>query len=150
MDIEQKTPSKDVLTSPSKNQDSVFSGEFLPTIPDNTGGLQNCTRFKPGVSGNPNGRPKGAKNKLTELFLNTVIEDFAQHGADALKRLRDEDPAYYIKTLAVLLPKKLIQNYEMDSGIDLADLTNEEAVELLERIKKRRFMEKVIETVSKS
>lgn len=40
-------------------------------IPDKTGKEQgkqaNSTSFKPGESGNPNGRPKGAKNYLTQL-----------------------------------------------------------------------------------
>ena len=35
------------------------------------------TKFKPGQSGNPNGRPKGAKNKRT-LALETLLEGEAE------------------------------------------------------------------------
>lgn len=35
------------------------------------------TRWKPGVSANPAGRPKGAKNKVTSLMLASAREHFA-------------------------------------------------------------------------
>jgi hypothetical protein len=34
--------------------------------------------FAAGISGNPDGRPKGSRNKLTETFLDTVAKDFAE------------------------------------------------------------------------
>ncbi len=33
--------------------------------PENTGGKQASTRFKPGTSGNPSGKPQGARHKVT-------------------------------------------------------------------------------------
>lgn len=132
----------------AENSEPIFSGESLPAIPDNTGNLQNDTKFAPGVSGNPRGRPRGARNKLTELFLNTIIDDFAEHGADTLARLRAQDPAMYIKFIAVLVPKSLIREYEAEPDVDYADMTQEEVVRLLENVQRRRFVEKAIETVA--
>ena len=43
--------------------------------PDNTGQKQG-TRFQPGQSGNPTGRPKGARNKHSENFVNAFARDF--------------------------------------------------------------------------
>lgn len=48
---------------------------------EKTGAKQTSTRFKPGQSGNPNGRPKGARNKTTravEALLNGQHEALTQ------------------------------------------------------------------------
>ncbi|MBR1156197.1 DUF5681 domain-containing protein [Bradyrhizobium sp. JYMT SZCCT0428] len=41
--------------------------------PENTGRKQADTRFKPGQSGNPDGRPKGSRNSTT-LALETLLD----------------------------------------------------------------------------
>lgn len=60
-------------------------------------------QFKPG---NP-GRPKGARNKLGEAFLEALHADFAQHGVDAIVKVRAEKPDQYLKVIASILPKDL-------------------------------------------
>jgi hypothetical protein len=45
--------------------------------PDKTGQKQADTRFKPGQSGNPDGRPKGARN-VTTLALEALLDGQAQ------------------------------------------------------------------------
>jgi hypothetical protein len=69
-------------------------------------------RFKPGQSGNPGGKPVGARNRITALFLNTLAADFEEHGAKAIQECREHDPGTYVKVVASLLPK------EVDLGIN--------------------------------
>ncbi len=45
--------------------------------PENTGPKQAATRFKPGRSGNPKGRPRGALNRTT-LALRAIMADQGQ------------------------------------------------------------------------
>ncbi len=91
-------------------------------VSNNDGSHLKATRFKPGQSGNPGGRPVGTRLKITALFLNKLAEDFETHGKSAIVRAREEDPVGYMKVVAGLLPKQVEQTKPMD------DLTDAELV----------------------
>ncbi len=63
--------------------------------------------FQPGASGNPAGRPKGAKDKLRCDFIKALTDDFAAHGVEAVTIVRQEQPAQYLKVIAAVLPKEI-------------------------------------------
>ena len=63
--------------------------------------------FKPGQSGNPAGKPKGAKNKLTEAFWRDFAEAWKARGRAALEEVANKDPATFIRVAASLMPKEL-------------------------------------------
>lgn len=67
-------------------------------------------------AGNP-GRPKGARNKLGELFLEALHDDFAEHGVDAIIKVRTEKPDQYVKVVASLLPKE----FKIETVSELTD-----------------------------
>jgi hypothetical protein len=77
-------------------------------MPEPTGSKQVSTKFKPGQSGNPAGRPKGSRNKLCEDFISKLYADFTEHGAQAIDTMRQEDPSGYVKVVAGLLPKEFV------------------------------------------
>jgi UTP:GlnB (protein PII) uridylyltransferase len=67
------------------------------------------------------GRARGARNKLSQAFLEAFAADFEEHGAEVIKIVRMEKPHEYLKTAAYLMPKE----FEiMDSR--LTDLSDEE------------------------
>ena len=79
-------------------------------------------QFKPGTSGNPGGKPAGARNRLTSKFVHALLDDFEEHGKSAIELARAEDPLGYVKVVASLLPKQVEQTQPLE------DLTDAELV----------------------
>ena len=63
--------------------------------------------FKPGQSGNPKGRPLGARAKLGEAFLEALRKDFEKHGLSAIVECRTTKPDAYLRTIAAILPEQI-------------------------------------------
>ena len=74
--------------------------------------LRNLKPFKPGQSGNPKGRPKGARNRLGTQFLEALEADFNQFGIHAIALIRERKPETYMRVVADLLPKEANINVE--------------------------------------
>jgi hypothetical protein len=80
------------------------------------------------ISGNiGGGRPKGARSKLSEAFLDALHDDFTEHGVEAIATVRMEKPDQYLKVIASILPKDLNVNVNEFDG-----MTDDE---LMERIR---------------
>lgn len=86
---------------------------------DDTAQKQRGRPFQPGQSGNPAGRPKGARSRLGEAFLQALADDFDEHGVATIAQVRKEDPVAYVKVCASILPKEL--NVKVDPLEDLTD-----------------------------
>lgn len=61
--------------------------------------------WKPGQSGNPAGRPKGARNKFEEEFLKDFLASWQEHGKAVIERVIEERPTDFLKVAATILPK---------------------------------------------
>ena len=67
--------------------------------------LANLRPAKKGECRNPGGKPVGARTALSNTFLKTLRADFDKHGKEAIERVREENPAIYVKIIADILPK---------------------------------------------
>jgi hypothetical protein len=73
--------------------------------------------FQPGQSGNPAGKPKGARHKLSQDFIQALAKDFALNGEAAIKDVRENNPAAYLKVISGVLPKIIeLEDESDDSG----------------------------------
>lgn len=83
---------------------------------DNTAKEQRGRPFQPGESGNPSGRPKGARNKLSETFLETLLDDFVANGEHAIEALRKSDPKAYLHIIATVTAKVPLAEINVNSN----------------------------------
>ena len=95
-------------------------------------------RFLTGNTGG--GRPRGARNKLTEVLVSAIADDFAEHGSETLARLRQRDPEAYLKIVSSLVPRELILEREQAPNVDLADITLEEFHAMMVEEHRRKFI----------
>jgi hypothetical protein len=72
-------------------------------------------RFLTGNNGG--GRPRGARSKLSEGFLNALQVDFEQNGSEVIARVRKDKPDVYLKVVAGLMPAKL--EAQLEAKVDV-------------------------------
>jgi hypothetical protein len=91
------------------------------------------------------GRPRGSRNRLSDMFLENVAKDFSIHGGAVLAQVRQADPTGYLRMIATLIPKELITQREKEAGCDYADFSDEELLELYEREKRRAMARAMVQ-----
>ena len=62
-------------------------------------------RWKPGESGNPEGRPMGARSKLGTQIVNDFLENWNLNGKRVLQEAADKDVSTYLRVACAILPK---------------------------------------------
>jgi hypothetical protein len=88
----------------------------------------NPAAFKPGCAPGP-GRPPGMRNRLTEIALQALGDDFAEHGAAVIEQVRRERPHHYLSVVASLLPRQV----QMEKLSPFSDITDDRESRLRRR-----------------
>ena len=89
------------------------------TAGDNTPSKQRGLKppWEPGQSGNPAGRPKGARVKFGEDFVRQFTAHWEKYGEAALDSLFQKNKEGYVRVAVALLPKLIDVSGEVDHRV---------------------------------
>ncbi len=89
------------------------------TAGDNTPSKQRGLKppWEPGQSGNPAGRPKGARVKFGEHFVKQFYAHWEKRGEDALEGLFRKNKEGYVRVAVALLPKLIDIGGEVETRV---------------------------------
>jgi Family of unknown function (DUF5681) len=111
---------------------------WLPTLPERDGARTVTGQWARGTSGNPAGRPRGARNKLSEEIITAFSADFVEHGAEVIARVRVEHPEQYLAIVARLVPREFQVREENRAPEQLTEEELEELIAVVRSIREDR------------
>ena len=86
--------------------------------------------FKQGVSGNPHGNRHRTRHLLNQEFMQALLLHFRQHGKKAIEKVARNQPAVYVKILALLVPREM----QIEQTNRIKQMTDEEIEQAIEAI----------------
>jgi len=69
--------------------------------------ISKATQWKPGQSGNPNGRPVGTRQAFSAGFFADLAEVWGAHGKDAMLHTAKTQPATFLGIASRLIPQQV-------------------------------------------
>jgi hypothetical protein len=102
--------------------------------------------FQQGVSGNPGGNRHRTRHLLNQEFMQALLLNFRHQGKKAIEKVARNQPAVYVKILALLVPREM-QVEHTDRIKQMTDEQIEQAIEVIQTMLAARAGEvaKVIE-----
>ena len=87
--------------------------------------------FRQGVSGNPHGNRHRTRHLLNQEFMQALLLNFRHQGKKAIEKVASEQPASYLKILALLVPRE----HKVEHSNSLKDMTDEQLEAMIEYLK---------------
>jgi hypothetical protein len=117
------------LTAKTGHQSILQADQAFVHVENNAVDMERKMTFQQGVSGNPGGNRHRTRHLLNQEFMQALLLHFRQHGKKAIEKVAREQPAAYLKVLALLVPREHKVEYsnslknwtdeELEAGIDL-------------------------------
>src|SRR5215831_14922134 len=93
--------------------------------------MEGTMTFKPGVSGNLHGNRHHTRHLLNQEFMQALLLHFRQHGKKAIEKVAREQPASYLKILALLVPRE----HKVEQSNVIKSLSDQELEAMIEYLK---------------
>jgi hypothetical protein len=69
--------------------------------------MESTMTFRQGVSGNPHGNRHRTRHLLNQEFMQALLLNFRHQGKEAIEKVARNQPAAYLKILALLVPREM-------------------------------------------
>ena len=92
--------------------------------------MESAMTFKQGLSGNPHGNRHHTRHLLNQEFMQALLLHFRQHGKKAIEKVARNQPAVYVKILALLVPREM----QIEHTNRIKQMTDEEIEQAIEAI----------------
>jgi hypothetical protein len=86
--------------------------------------------FRQGVSGNPHGNRHRTRHLLNQEFMQALLLNFRHEGKKAIQKVARNQPAAYLKILALLVPRE----HKVEHSNPLKGLSDEQLEAMIEYI----------------
>jgi uncharacterized protein DUF5681 len=118
------------LVPPEKPTGEIAQLRPKPAEPKNSPANSNLAPpWQPGQSGNPAGRPRGSRSRLSDSFLCDFHTVWEEKGLEAIRRCARNDPSTFVRVAASLLPHDINLNVGINAETFVANFR--QAVALL-------------------
>ena len=105
--------------------------QIFAHVENKSADMVSAMTFKQGVSGNPHGNRHRTRHLLNQEFMQALLLNFRHEGKRAIEKVARNQPAVYIKILALLVPREM----QVEHTNRIKQMTDEEleaAVEMLQ------------------
>jgi hypothetical protein len=107
-----------------------MTNQVFAHIENKAAETESTMTFKPGVSGNPHGNRHRTRHLLNQEFMQALLLHFRQHGKKAIEKVARNQPAVYVKILALLVPREM----QIEHTNRIKQMTDEEIEQAIEAI----------------
>jgi hypothetical protein len=124
----------------------LHTHQSFADVENNAADMERKMTFQQGVSGNPHGNRHRTRHLLNQEFMQALLLNFRHQGKKAIEKVARNQPAAYLKILALLVPREM-QIEHTNRIKQMTDEQIEEAIEAIETMLTARAGEaaKVIE-----
>ena len=106
-------------------------------VENNAVDMERKMTFEQGVSGNPHGNRHRTRHLLNQEFMQALLLNFRHQGKKAIEKVARDQPAAYLKILALLVPREM--KVEHSGGVKaMTDEQLEQGIEAIQRMLEAR------------
>jgi hypothetical protein len=111
----------------------LHTHQSFADVENNAADMERKMTFKQGVSGNPLGNRHRTRHLLNQEFMQALLLNFRHQGKKAIEKVARNQPAVYLKILALLVPREM--KFEHSGGIKaMSDEQIEAAIEAIQNM----------------
>src|SRR5262245_4342042 len=114
-----------IICTRIRETDQIFTH-----VENKSADMESAMTFRQGVSGNPHGNRHRTRHLLNQEFMQALLLHFRQHGKKAIEKIARNQPAVYVKILALLVPREM----QIEHTNRIKQMTDEEIEQAIEAI----------------